>query len=99
MSLPDGEFPSNGRCARAFVGPPLYYEGMGNPTVTRQDNFEDCQMDCEISNFQGKCDWFAFHPYSTQKCKMYKSDVYGYDHYTQLLPSTYGTWRGAIQSI
>ena len=82
MSLPDGEFPSNGRCARAFVGPPLYYSD--NPTVSREDNFEDCQMSCEIENARrpSNCDWFAFHPYSSQKCKMYKSNVYGYDDYS-----------------
>ena len=80
MSLPDGEFPSNGRCARAFVGPPLYYSD--NPTVRREENFEKCQLSCKVENFRGECDWFAFHPYLAQNCKMYKSDVYGYDHYS-----------------
>ena len=81
MSLPDGEFPSNGRCARAFVGPPLYYAS-DNPTMSRAEDFEDCQLTCEIENFQGKCDWFAFHPYSTQNCRRHKGNVYGYDRYS-----------------
>ena len=39
-------------------------------------------MSCEIENFQGKCDWFAFHPYSTQNCRRHKGNVYGYDRYS-----------------
>ena len=77
MSLPDGEFPSNGRCARAFVGPPLYYSD--NPTVRREENFEKCQLSCKVEKGGNAT---AFHPYLAQNCKMYKSDVYGYDHYS-----------------
>ena len=98
MSLPDGEFPSNGRCARAFVGPPLYYSGKGNPTVRSEENFEACQLSCKVENFRGECDYFAFHPYMAQNCKMYKGNVYGYDDYSTAAEHVW-TWRGAIQSI